>query len=230
MSVSSVHGCGLWVPPVFLAETERCWRNYRVWLLVLKSWIWRNSQWPGDTIALTTPILVSKAEWKLVFTQGMETELALDIFSRMAIARWPYHHSEGVRLNSLCCCGSPGNSSCCPVTVNLWQINSPVQIQTKICGQHTGAWENIIWGFTDRRILWLLFSSSNIIGSGRLKMWLCFKGKCNYDQVSLGNVHYTAGNTIPPACIWCNHITCHNVFQVSISTLFNFSCFIVFSS
>lgn len=118
LSVPSVHVCGLWVLSVFLGEIERCWRNYRVCLLLLKSWIWRNSQWPGDTIALTTSILVSKAECKLVFTWRMETELILDIFSRMAIAKWPYHHGEGNRLNSVCCCSSSGNAAA--AVLSLW--------------------------------------------------------------------------------------------------------------
>lgn len=88
-AVSTFCAC-LWpLGSLCLSGWDRCWRNYRVCFLLLKSWIWRNSQWPGDTIALTTSILVSKAAWKLVFTWRMETELILDIFSRMLLQSDP---------------------------------------------------------------------------------------------------------------------------------------------
>lgn len=163
----------------------------------------------------------------------METKLTLKISSRMTVVKWSHHDNGDARLDNLYWLWFlRTRSSCCPVTMSMRQIYSPVQFQRTGCGYLLllSRTECVLQSIKkDRRTLWLLFSSLNVTGGGGQSG---FKGKYSYNQVSFCNMHYIActGNTVPPVLIWCNHITCHNIFQVSISTLFNFSCFIVFSS
>lgn len=103
--------------------------------------------------------------------------------------------------------------SCCPITLNVWHKNTPLQLRMlmkKGCGQSSCAWENIVWCFAvhkkgqkDPVASVLLPSCRSVCVCQVLEGDPVVKAKCIYHRVSLCDRHYVrcTGSTVPPACI-----------------------------
>lgn len=76
--------------------------------------------------------------------------------------------------------------SCCPITLNVWHKNMPLQLRMlmkKGCGQSASAWENIVWCFAAHEkehkdpVASVLLPSCRSVCVWGFRRWPCCKGK-----------------------------------------------------